>query len=169
LRSRGEVRTVSPGVYENYGATRREGIEASLRWSPSELFELAAVYGLTQTRIEQNADARLLGLAVPGVPKHTATLEAALRPVAGLAIDATWRYVGAYQVDALNTQQASSYGLLDLGIAYVRAGEHRYRLYARLENALDRRYATSVSLIGGERLFAPGAPRVLRTGVQIDL
>lgn len=168
LRSTGEVRTVSPGVFENFGATLREGIEASARWKPSGIFELRAVYGLTGTEVEQNGDARLVGLSVPGVPEDSGSLEATWSPMANWSFNATWSYVGAYEVDAFNTLQADSYGLLDLGLAYTRNGDRSYRIYARVDNVTDREYATSVSLIGGQQLLAPGAPRSVRAGIQFN-
>jgi outer membrane receptor protein involved in Fe transport len=168
LSSNGEVRTVSPGVYENFGATLRRGIEASARWQPVERFELSAVYGVTDTEVEQSADARLLGLTVPGVPEYSSSLEAKFRPFANWSIDAFWRYVGEYEVDALNTLQADSYDLLDIGVSYTRNGERGYRVYARVDNVTDEKYSTSVSVIGGQLLFAPGVPRSLRAGVQFN-
>lgn len=168
LKSTGEVRTVAPGIYENYGATLREGIEASAKWMPSETFELSAVYGITDTEIEQNADARLLGLAVAGVPKSSGSLELTFRPFEDWSFNAFWRHVGEYEVDALNTLQADDYDLLDLGVSYTRRGERSYRVYARLDNVTDEKYATSVSVIGGQLLFAPGAPRAVRVGIQLD-
>jgi iron complex outermembrane recepter protein len=168
LKSTGEVRTVSPGVYENYGATLRKGVEASAKWTPVESFELSAVYGITDTEVEENGDPRLLGLAVAGVPESSGSLEATFRPFQDWSINAFWRYVGEYEVDALNTLQAENYDLLDLGVSYSHRGERTYRVYARLDNATDEKYSTSVSVIGGQLLFAPGAPRTLRAGIQFD-
>lgn len=168
LQSTGEVRTVSPGIYENYGATLREGIEASARWAPVDSFELSAVYGITDTEVQQNADVRLFGLAVAGVPETSGSLEASFRPFADWSINAFWRYVGEYEVDALNTLQAQSYDLIDLGVSYTSPGERNYRVYARLDNVTDEKYATSVSIIGGQLLFAPGSPRTVRAGIQFD-
>lgn len=168
LKSTGEVRTVSPGVYENYGATLREGLEASVRWQPIESVELGAVYGITDTEVEQNADARLPGLSVAGVPETSGSLEATFRPFPDWSVNAAWRYVGEYEVDALNTLQADSYDLFDIGVSYTRPGERGYRVYARLDNVTDENYATSVSVIGGQLLFAPGMPRSVRAGIQFD-
>ncbi len=168
LKSTGEVRTVSPGVYENYGATLRKGVEVSAKWTPVESFELSAVYGVTDTEVEQNADRRLLGLAVPGVPESSGSLDATFRPLADWSINAVWRYVGEYEVDAFNTPQAENYDLLDLGISYAHRGDRNYRIYARLENVTGEKYATSVSVIGGQLLFAPGSPRTVHAGIQFD-
>jgi len=168
LRSTGEARTVSPGIYENYGVTLRKGIEASIRWKPSDRFQFSAVYGLSDSEIEKNMDLRLHGLAVPGVPDQTASLEVTFNPVDRWRLSAMWSYVGAYEIDAFNTVQAPSYGLLDLSIAYHREGLRSYRVYARLDNVTDRAYATSVSVIGGQQAYAAGAPRSIRGGIQFD-
>lgn len=168
LKSTGEVRTVAPGIYENYGATLRKGIEASARWRPIASFEISAVYALTDTEVERNADARLLGLSVPGVPETSGNVEVTLRPLAGWSIDALWRHVGESEVDALNTRQAQGYHLFDIGISCSRRGERNYRVYARLDNVTDEKYATSVWAIGGQLLFAPGSPRAVRAGIQFD-
>ena len=119
-------------------------------------------------QVEQNVDARLIGLAVPGVPETSATFEARIMPVPGWTVSAAWRYVGEYEVDALNTMQATSYGLVDLGVAYVHDGVRSFRVYANVNNVTDREYSTSTSVIGGQELFAPGAPRAYRAGIQFN-
>ena len=43
------------------------------------------------------------------------------------------------------------------------------RLNLWLRNALDTRYASTTTLIGGQRLVAPGAPRSLQLGLQFSL
>jgi outer membrane receptor protein involved in Fe transport len=68
----------------------------------------------------------------------------------------------------LNTLQVDRYDLLDLGVGYVHESLHSFRVYARVDNVTDRRYATSVSLIGGQELLAPGAPRAYRAGIQFN-
>ncbi len=75
---------------------------------------------------------------------------------------------GRYEVDALNTVEAPSYNVFDIALAYTHAGNHNYRAYLRAENVTDRMYATSVSIIGGGQLYAPGAPRAVRAGVQFN-
>lgn len=168
LTSTGEFRTVAPGVFENFGGTLRRGFEASLLWKPLTSLDLSATYGLSDTEITENGDARLLGLAVAGVPKDSGSLEATFRPFTGWSLNATWRYVGEYEVDALNTVEASSFGVYDVGAAYTSNGDRSYRAYVRVENVTDREYATSVSIIGGQQLFAPGAPRAVRAGIQFN-
>lgn len=168
LTSTGEVRTVSPGIYENFGATLRRGIEAAATWRPSPRFEAHATYGLTDTRVERNADVRLVGLEVPGVPETTGEIEARLRPLQGWNFHASWQYVGAYESNALNTVRAGGYGLFGVGFDYSGNARTDYRIYARVENLTDERHATSVSVIAGQTLYAPGAPRSIRAGIQLS-
>jgi len=169
LTSTDEVRTLAPGIYENFGATRRRGIEASAEWKPDESFWLRGVYGYTDTEVRENGDARLIGLDVAGVPRHTANIDARWRPVEAIELEANWRLVGSYAVDALNTLRAESYDTVDLMAAYTATAPFGYRAYVRVDNVTDREYATSVSQIGGGTVVAPGAPRAVRVGIQITL
>lgn len=168
LSSNGEVRTVSPGIYENYGETLRRGIEASAAWRPNPQFELRAIYGVTKAEVERNFDARLLGLTLPGVPKRSATLETTIDVLDNWRATGAWRYVGPFEVDALNSLRAESYALIDIGLSYTREAAPAFRAYAFIDNVTDRNYVTSVSLIGGQQLVAPGMPRSFRAGIQVD-
>lgn len=170
LTSTGEVRTVMPGVFENFGSTLRRGLEASASWKPIESLRFRAVYGATQTRVTVNADATLLNKRIPTVPVNTSTLEAFYAPTGGFGLDAAYRFVGGYFIDALNTARAESFSLLDLGASYRGTGAIPYRAYLRVENVSDRRYATSeLFFSGNQRAVAPGAPRSFRIGVQVNL
>lgn len=168
LTSSDETRTVSPGVYENFGKTVRRGIEASGEWRPSEQVSLRGVYSWTDAEITENADARLVGKAVAGVPRRTGTLDLSWSPVADWSLATTLREVGGYPVDALNTVWADSYRTVDLTLAYASPGPQAWRAYARVENLADETYAATVSVIGGETVVAPGAPRALRVGLQTN-
>jgi outer membrane receptor protein involved in Fe transport len=54
---------------------------------------------------------------------------------------------------------------VDLGLTW-RA--QPYQVYATVANVTDKVYASTASLIGGQQLFAPGAPRTLKVGVQMQ-
>jgi outer membrane receptor protein involved in Fe transport len=169
LKSSNEIRTVIPGVYENFGSTLRRGIEASLDWAPVDSFRLRAVYGFTDTEVTENANPALIGNGLSGVPRHSANLEAYWSPIDNWTIDVNWRYVGKYQVNAQNTLQADSYNTVDLGLAYEGTAPVPFRAFVRVDNLTDEKYATSVFSIGGETVVAPGAPRTARIGVQLSL
>ena len=169
LTSDGEVRTVSPGVFENFGATRRRGVEASASWKPADRLQLRAVYGFTDTEITQNANAALLSLEVAGVPDDSAEFGVDYSPLPAWTFSAAWRLVGDYAIDAPNLFRAESYDVIDASVAYRREGVRPYRLYARVDNVTDERYATTELLLGGLPAVAPGPGRAVRVGVQFDL
>jgi outer membrane receptor protein involved in Fe transport len=169
LDSDGEVRTVSPGVFENFGATRREGIEAALTWQPLAELRLTGVYGVTTTEIVENADPRLVGRRIAGVPVNTATFDAEWAPWPAWSLTAGYRFVGSYSIDAFNALSAASHSLVDLGVAYRQEAERwPYRAYLRVDNLQDRGYATSELLLANQRAVAPGAPRAVHAGVQVN-
>jgi outer membrane cobalamin receptor len=165
-----EIRTVAPGVFENFGATRRDGIEASLHWSPLDDLLVTLAWGRADSEITGNADPALLGRHVPGVPRHATTLGLNWAPAAGLGASATLRAVGRKAVNAANTIEHAGVTTLDLGLTHGgRWGATRYRAYLRVDNALDRTYASSKFLIGGQLMYGTAAPRSVRVGVQFDL
>lgn len=169
LDSTGEVRTVAPGVFENFGATRREGIEAALTWQPLASVRVTGVYGVTTSEITENADPRLVGRRIAGVPANSATLDAEWTPLPAWSLTASYRFVGSYSIDAFNALSAASYSLLGLGLAYRHdEGRWPYRAYVRVDNLQDREYATSELLLANQRAVAPGAPRAVRAGVQVN-
>ena len=166
IESDGEVRTVSPGVFENFGATRRQGLDASLRWRPFDALTLTTSWGVARTEILNNANAALVGRRVAGVPAGAASVDVEYAPLPAWSFTAGWRYVGRYDLDAANSQTAESYALLGLGLAYLGEGRWPYRAYLRIENAGDEPHATNELLLAGQRAVAPGAPRSVRAGLQ---
>ena len=169
INSSNEVRTVSPGVYENFGRTRRKGIEGSLTVTPLDSLEISAVLNTADAKVLENSNPVLVGKQITSVPKNSATLSAAFRPPAGFGFSAEVHRVANSAVDAPNTLFYGAFTTLDLGAQYVGTqGANRYRAYAKIENAADRKYATNAFLIGGQPLVAPAAPRSFQIGLQAD-
>lgn len=164
MKSSDEIRTVSPGVYENFGNTRRTGYELELNWLAHDDLDFRLALGTADSKITRNGNAALVGNRVTGVPRHTATLETNWRPLPGWQGTLTWQSIGRYEVDAANTQHYSGYDVLDLRLAYTPAGNQPYTLYAAIDNLTDCTYATAVNTIG----YAAGAPRTLRVGAQFS-
>jgi len=165
-----EIRTVAPGVFENFGATRRDGLEASLHWSPLDELQVSLAWARADSEVTRNANPALLGKRVTGVPEDTRTLGLVWSPPAGLGASATLRTVGRKAVDAANTIHHEGFSTLDLGMTHSgRWGTTRYRAHLRVDNALDRIHASSKLLIGGQLMYGTAAPRSVRVGVQFDL
>ena len=164
LDSSQEIRTVSPSVYENYGGTRRDGLELSLDWRPFDELHLTMAWATADSEVTENASAALRGKQVAGVPKTMSTFGVAWSPLAGFGASATVRDLGRYATNATNTAWYGGYTLLDLALTYTgRTAVLRYRAYLRVDNATDEVYAGNVSTT-----YASGAPRTVRVGAQLD-
>ncbi|AHF92200.1 TonB-denpendent receptor [Opitutaceae bacterium TAV5] len=173
IDSSDEIATVSPGVYENYGSTRRTGFEGKLTWTPldPEPLVFSVTYGSADSEVKRNVDPSLVGNEVSGVPDRTATMSAEWAPENGWGARVTVRHVGSCAVDAANSLYSDSYTTVDLMVSYSgRLDWHglRYRLYAGVENVADKACASSVSLSNGYELIAPGPPRTLSVGAQLS-
>lgn len=171
-----EIRSVAPGVYENFGGTLRSGAELHAVWTPHRAWELQWSYGRMRSRVTENANTALLGKQVTAVPAYTSTLQARWKPAAGWLLQAVWSHMGRSAIDAGNTTWNGSYQVGDVGAqvalprgfaAALGGGSAQLSLWVR--NVADQRYASSSSLIGGERLVAPGAPRTVTVGLKFTL
>lgn len=169
IKSSDEILTISPGVYQNFGATERTGLEAKAEWRPLAPMLVTAVYGSAESEVQRNTNTALIGRQVTGVPDQTATLGVAWQPRQGWGGDVSLRHVGSYAVTPTNTLFSPSYTTLDLALSYAGMfSGRRYKAYASAENVLDRTYATSVALSNGFQLIAPGAPLTFKVGMQFD-
>lgn len=172
MQSSQEIRNLAPGVYENFGQTTRKGMEVQAVWTPVSALELRWNYGRAQSRVTQNANAALWGKQVAAVPRHTSTLQARWQMDADWALQGALRHVGRMAVDAANATWSPAYHVADLGVQYrlpASAGLQDGTLSLTVRNLANRSYASSMSVIGGERLVAPGAPRTLLLGLNFSL
>lgn len=172
MASSQEIRNLAPGVYENFGETLRRGAELQALWTPHRALELRWNYGRAQSRVTQNANAALVGRQVAGVPRYTSTLQARWQMNADWALQGALRHVGRMAVDAANTRSAPAYHVADLGLQYrlpASSGLQNATLSLMLRNLADKSYASNLSVIGGELLVAPGAPRTLLLGLNFSL
>lgn len=172
MASSQEIRNVAPGEYENFGSTLRKGAEVQAIWTPVDALELRWIYGRAQSRVTQNANVAWIGRQVAGVPRFTSTLQARWNVTPDWSTQAAVRHVGPMAVNADNTVWSHAYNVIDLGLQYrlpASTGLKDAALSFMVRNAADRVYASSTSVIGGERLVAPGTPRSLMLGLNFSL
>ena len=176
IGSSNEVRTVSPGVFQNFGKTQRNGIESSLTLTPLRslpALELGLVYTTTDATVKENANAALLGKRITGVHKEAGTASLAWRPASGLGGNVEVRKVGAVPVLADNSVFYPGYTTVDLGAQFSGTlgspgSGTRFRVYAKVENATDKLYATSTGITSGVQTYNVAPPRGVRVGFQAD-
>ncbi len=164
--SSNEFASPSPGEFVNLGETRRTGFEAGLEWQPVDAIDLLVAYAYAQSQVQDNLDPALIGNLVTGVPDHTLTADARVRPFAGLTLNATFRHVGEYATNGANTVFAPDYSTLDIGASYELGDllPVPARIYLDIENVGDVVYASSFNSLGS---IATGTPRFIQLGLQV--
>lgn len=145
-------------VFQNVGATRREGAEAVLsgRWGAGWSLHLAG----TLLDARYGAGSAFAGNRIPGVPRTSLYAELGWehRPW-GLQTALEWRRVGAIAVDDANSDAAPAARTLNLRASLTQAmGRWTFSEFVRVDNLADRGYAGSVIVNEGNRRFFEPAP-----------
>jgi iron complex outermembrane receptor protein len=155
----------------NAGHTRHRGVEVGLTARPARWLDVNAGYSRAKHTYEdwvvdpaQGID--YSGLEMETAPREVGNLLVTVSPTARARVSLEVVRLGRYWMDAANTQAYDGHTLLNARASYeVRRG---VRLYARLLNAADARYAESASYtIARGREYAPGAPRSAFVGVAL--
>jgi outer membrane receptor protein involved in Fe transport len=199
--------SASSGFFTNFGKTRRQGLEAALersegRFSWALNYSLidatyqssAVLFSRANSTADANGDIRVSpGNRIPGIPRHhlnaVANYDLTDRIAVGAGMVAVSRQFARgndnnqHQPDGVNFLGPGEIGghtLLNLNLDYKL--DRGLRLFAKLANVFDRRYATAGALRqnffpGGnlaapgaqvnETFYAPGAPRALWVGIQL--
>jgi iron complex outermembrane recepter protein len=153
-------RTLHRGVELTVGAELGGGLRADVAFARNR-----HDYDVWQPQ----PDVDLGGMEVEDAPRETASLALRYAPAAlrGAALTAEWMRIGPYWMDAQNTHRYDGHDLLHVRLnAPLRTGAV---LFARLMNATDARFAEGAAYTParGEE-FAPGLPRTLYVGVQLQ-
>jgi outer membrane receptor protein involved in Fe transport len=179
--------TATTGYFQNIAATRRAGVEASLRWTSSAGAQVYINYGYTSATFETTAvlstgrepgnETVMPGDRMPMIPNH--------RVNAGIAVPALknrlrfrvdGRYVGEQFLrgDEENVEvRLPDYGVADVSVE-VSLGH--YELRVMVPNVLDRKYTTFGTFAENptapgspvQRFLTPGQPRHLLASVSVS-
>jgi len=166
--------------YANVARTRRDGVEASLDWRASPAWSMFVSASYINARFDTDflscgpapcviPDVLIpAGNKLPGVPARA--LFAELKHSAGWAdLAVEWRLQSPLYVNDANSDRASGYGVLNLAVARtLNVAGRRTRIFARVDNVLDKGYAGSVIVNEGNSRFFEPAPGV-NALVGIDL
>ena len=168
LKSSGEVRSVAPGQFENYGETERNGIEVSATWRPIDSLTLHAVYGTADAEVVRHQDASQEGKKVGGVADYSSTVSAQWAFHDDWDASLVWRSVGDFPLNSDNTFYSQAYDVYDFTLNYYMSGDVDWRGYLKVENLTDEVYAPSQFVIGGAPVYGTAAPRQVFIGAQFD-
>ena len=146
---------------QNLGRTRTRGVEVDAEAPLWPGATLAAGYAFADAVVTEAADPSLVGLAVPQVPRHQATLR--LRASVGrLWVAAVGRYVSEQFDDDRNQLPLSSFATMDLTASLPLGAA--LEAFVACENVTDVRYEVGRTPIP---TVAPG--RLIRGGVRLKL
>lgn len=170
IDSSNEVRNLGGGVYENFGKTRRQGIELDVSYAVTPRFDLSAALTWMDTKVLEYDDPFIQGNAVPGVPKRTALLRGIYRFDNGWAADLAVQRNSGYPVSPDGSRTLEGFTVADLTISYERKlwGQNQ-RFYLAVNNLTNRNYSTNSFIMGGQQLYAPAAPRSFMVGVNLNM
>ncbi|MDQ3494099.1 MAG: TonB-dependent receptor [Pseudomonadota bacterium] len=166
--------------FANAGRTRRQGLEASLSGRLGEHWSYALAANTIRARFLdayafRTAQGALrvvdAGNRIPGIPRADGFAELAWRDAADrLRVALESRLSASMAVDDRNSDAAPGY------VRFALRGEWRpaesargWRLFARIDNLLDRDHVGSVIVNDGNgRYFEPGVGRSVTAGVGYD-
>ena len=183
--------TATTGYFQNIGATRRAGIEASAAWTGRGALGLYVNYGYTAASFRTTAllatgrapgnETVTTGDRIPMIPAHRANAGAALPLPVSLGSERLHarldvRYIGPQHLrgDEDNVERRlPDYTVVD---AALEATVARYEVRVAVPNVFDHRYVTFGTFAANptvpgdpvERFLTPGLPRHLLVSVSAD-
>ncbi len=152
--------TLHRGIEFGLGAELATGLTTELAWS-------YAKHSYEAWRPDEATD--YAGREIESAPRRMGNASVRYEPsfLDGATLTAEWVHLGPYWLDADNTERYDGHDLVHLRASYtVRRGT---TFYVRLNNLTDARYAESAGYSNFRgREFAPGLPRTVYAGLQLD-
>ncbi|MFG6488778.1 TonB-dependent receptor family protein [Roseateles sp. BYS78W] len=158
-------------TYQNAGATRRRGLEASGSWqiAPTLQAQLAATWldaryqdgflTCTATPCAAANQQVAAGNRIPGIAKTSLYGALTWQPTGGWRVGVEGRALGKVWVNDLNSDAAPGYATLATFAGYqLSVGAWDLGALLRVDNLADRRYAGSVIVNDGNNRFFEPAP-----------
>lgn len=119
------------GRYENFGKVTYQGVETSLKWTPSSWVDIVPSYTYLHALNEET------GYWLPAKPFHTILTDIVIRPFRDFSLRVLAKYTGQVYVRSDNSETIPAYTVVD-----VRA-DYQYgpvRFYIDIDNLLDEEY-----------------------------
>ncbi len=161
----------------NNGKTRHTGIEAAVSYRFSPSLRISGTYGYAEheyLRWQTSPTSNLDGRRIPAAPHSTATLSVDYTPswAPGLQLGLDFQHMGSYAMNAVAnnstaaTQLYGGHNLLNLRADYL--VHPNVRVFGRLMNVANTRWASSASVQGVNPVYAPGEPFRAFGGIAVS-
>lgn len=155
----------SDRYYDNGGTTIHQGIEATAQLQLTD--ELASHIAYSYSEHDYDDDPTYGDKEMSQAPNHLANTRLVYSPTAirGLALMGEWQYVGSYYMD--DDHAGGQYGGYSIGnLKSDYTYNKNIRLFAKINNITNERYAVSASYKYGKTDFTPGDPRQFYAGFE---
>lgn len=170
VTQRDPLTNVSTSV--NAGQTEHSGVELGLGKALGQAWRVdtALSYAVHRYVDWVTSSANYSGREMEAAPRVLANTRLGWTPRAGTTAQLEWVRLGDYWLEAGNSDAYGKYAGHDVfNLRVSHAVTPAARLYARLMNLADRRYADSASVSSGTPVYSPALPRALYVGVEVAL
>lgn len=150
--------------YDNGGTTINKGVEVSLQKTFNPQWSSKVAFSRSFHHFENDATYGNEELA--SAPNNKLNLRVFYQPqaVSGLSLMAEGTYLSEYWMDHSHTKSYAGYKVYNLKANYD--VNKQWRVFAKLDNVTDERYAESASFAYGKEKYTPAAPRQIFVGVD---
>lgn len=151
--------------YDNGGSTIHKGIEATAQIQLNSDWAVHAAYSYSIHNYKD--DSKYDDNEMFKAPNHLANSRLIYTPssINGLSIMGEWQYVGSYWMDDGHVDgKYGGYSIGNLKADY--AYDNKIRIFGKINNITDKRYAVSASYAYGKEDYTPGNPRQFYAGLE---
>lgn len=159
--------------YQNAGQTRRRGVELSTSTWLTKTVQLNGALTVLDARLRDGyctgTSCIAAGNRLAGTTKSVAAIGLDWKPTADWRLGVDWRRVGRIAANDANSVYAPAYNVTGLSAGYTqRLGAWKLNLFARIDNAFDKKYVGSVIVNDGNGRYYEAAPgRQWMTGATL--
>jgi iron complex outermembrane receptor protein len=154
------------GLNVTDGKTSHQGLELSLNYDLTEQLSLSAnySYGQHEYEFDRVSSGVLKGNDVDTAPEQQANIRLAWQPTDSSKLELEWLHMGEYYLDPANEHDYAGHDLFQLrGSIQL---NNKVRLFARIENLTDEKYASRADYAYDTYRFFGGQPRALHLGIS---
>ncbi len=148
--------------------TSHQGLELGINYDISHNISLAVNYSYGQHEYESDRlnSGVIKGNEIDTAPKHLANTRLIWLPTTDTKLELEWLHMGDYYLDPANEHEYAGHNLWQLrGSLQLNS---QVKLFARVENLTDEKYASRADYAFNSYRFFGGQPRALHLGMSVN-